>query len=137
MENEQGTGPAPPVSPACPAPTNEPRPAGQIRIPVTFTREPLNEVTGRGIHPLTSDPVDPDAGAELEIKMLFRTKLTALRHLPREQRAAASRAAREWLLLALKALAEKRRNARLDRRMLRRLHRPQPRRRGYDGMSPL
>lgn len=97
-------------------------------------------MTGRVAQPVEPDPIDPDAGAELEIEAMFRSKLTALRQLPREQRAAASRAAREWLLLALKALAEKRRAGRLDKRMLRRLERPGPGhprpRRGDDGMRP-
>jgi hypothetical protein len=54
------------------------------------------------------EPCDEDKDAEFGIELLFRQKLAGLRHLPRDQRLQALRAARQWRSLALKLLREKR-----------------------------
>jgi hypothetical protein len=55
---------------------------------------------------------------------MFKFKLIGLRRLPRYQRPLALRAAREWRLLALKALREKRARDRHANYSLWRLARP-------------
>lgn len=62
--------------------------------------------------------------AMIGIDREYRHKLWALRFLPRRDRPAAFRAAREWRQLALRALREKRAIARYARKLLRRLRRP-------------
>jgi hypothetical protein len=54
------------------------------------------------------DPIEEDDSAELDVEAWFKARLTAIRRMPRCQRAIALRAAREWRQLALKALREKR-----------------------------
>jgi hypothetical protein len=66
------------------------------------------ELIGRGSFPIGPPPTDEDDAGEVEIKAVFQGKLMALRRLPRRERAAALRAAREWFLMALKAAREKR-----------------------------
>ena len=68
-----------------------------------------------------------DDAADVEIEMTFRLKLMGLRRLPRQQRADALRAVRQWRFLALKALREKRAGDRRARYMLWQLQRPAPR----------
>ena len=51
---------------------------------------------------------EEDGAAEAEIEAMFKRRITGLRRLPRYQRAGALRAAREWRMLELKALREKR-----------------------------
>jgi len=104
-ENDQGTGPATPWSPASLASDNEP--------------EPLNPDDG-----IQTD----DGGAAFEIENEYRRRLAGMRHLRRPVRAAAYRAAKEWFRAATVELREKRtreRQARaLERRLLRRAYRP-------------
>jgi hypothetical protein len=69
-----------------------------------------------------------DRGAEADIDATFRRKLSGLRRLPRQARPYALRAARDERALALKALLEKRADARQARRSFLRLQRPAPRR---------
>jgi hypothetical protein len=90
-----------------------------------FSSAALIEVTHRG--PLVgSDPLDEDETADVEIEMMFRRKLMGLRFLPRQQRAAAYRALRQWRFHALKTLQEKRAADRLAGFLLRRQQRPSP-----------
>jgi hypothetical protein len=70
-----------------------------------------------------------DDGAA-EIHATFRRMLMGLRHLPRQERAHALRAAHEWHLFALNAMREKRARDRHARYMLRRLRRSPPRQPG-------
>jgi len=69
---------------------------------------------------------DPYAGAELEIEDEYRRKLAALRRLPKRDRAAALRNARESRQLALRLLHERLARARQARRVLRLMQRPRP-----------
>ena len=69
---------------------------------------------------------DPYAGAELEIEDEFRRQCAALRRLPKRDRAAALRNARESRQLALRLLQERRAQARQARRALHLMQRPRP-----------
>ena len=57
---------------------------------------------------------------------MLQAILMALRRLPRHDRAAALRAAREWFLLPMKGVGEKRARDRIARYQLWRLQRPRP-----------
>jgi hypothetical protein len=78
-----------------------------------------------------SASVEPGGGdeedGEGEIEMMFRARLSALRRLPRHEKAAALRAAREWRTGAMKALREKRAARRLARHRLWQAQQPMPR----------
>jgi hypothetical protein len=93
----------------------------------------------RGAGPATSAPLaymanekseidehEEDEAAKLEIDHLFRRRISGLRRLPRRERPHALRAAREWRMLALKALRERKAAARHARYMLRQLLKPKP-----------
>jgi hypothetical protein len=85
------------------------------------------EVTRR-IEPFPAlEAPEDDGAAEAEINAAFRRMLSGLRYLRRDERAAAVRAAREWLVLEMKGLRNRRANDRRARIALRRLRRP-PRR---------
>jgi hypothetical protein len=73
------------------------------------------------------EPAEEDETSASEIRATFRQKLTGLRRLPRHERAHALRAAREWLLLALMTLREKRARDRHAKSMFWQLQRPAPR----------
>ena len=102
MENDHGTGPATPESPATSASERDRQ-----------TRFSLRDAFGSPFIPL--EPTDGDEAAESEIEALFKCRLMGLRRMPRYQRPLALRAAREWRQLALKALREKRERERRAR----------------------
>ena len=81
----------------------------------------------RGLPLAGLDAVEEDGAAEAEIEAMFKRRLMGLRRLPRYQRAGALRAAREWRMLALKTLRERRATDRHARHMLWRLSLPAPR----------
>jgi hypothetical protein len=85
------------------------------------------EATRRGLPFLPFEPVEEGAAEALEIEATFRRRLGGLRRLPRHERSAALRAAREWRLFALKALREKRARERIGRYVLWRHSLPPPR----------
>ena len=93
-ENDRGNGPATPGSPG--------KPANHRQEPIEFKTPP------QASNGLPFEQVDEEDAAQAEIEAMFRWKLISLRRLPRYQRAAALRAAREWRLLALLTLREKR-----------------------------
>ena len=84
------------------------------------------ELTRTGSFPIGPPPGDEDDAGEAEIKAMFKGKLVALRRLPRRERAAALRAAREWFLMAMKAAREKRGRDRYGKYMQWRLQIPRP-----------
>jgi hypothetical protein len=124
MENERGTWPATPASPATSA--NEPERPIQVSVPPSISAAAV-EVTRSGSDGAGFEPVEEDAGAETEIEAAFGAKLMDLRRLPRSQRPLALRAAREWRQSALKGLREKRARDRQVQHMLWRLGRQTPR----------
>jgi hypothetical protein len=121
MENDRGTRPATPASPATSANESE-RP---IQISVSPS------ISGAAAHAGPDgagfEPVEADAGAEAEIESMFKAKLMDLRRLPRCERSLAFRAAREWHQSALNALRAKRARDRQAQYMLWRLGRQAPR----------
>jgi len=84
------------------------------------------EFTGSRPFAIGPRPADEDDAGEVEIKAIFREKLMALRRLPRHERPAALRAAREWFLMAMKAAREKRARDRYGKYMLWRIQAPRP-----------
>lgn len=127
MENDRGTGPATPESPA-----NLASEAGRpIEFPsptrARFHYAGMTEVTRGGSPWIGCEPVDDDGPAEAEIETAFRLKLMGARRLPRHERSQARRAAREWRQLALRALREKRARERYARYALWRMQQPPPR----------
>ena len=78
----------------------------------------------------SNEPFDEGDAAEIEIETIFKRRIAGARLLPRRERAAARREARDWRRFALKALREKRRSERHARDMLRQLKRI--RRSGFD-----
>jgi len=123
-ENERGTGPATPVSPATSA-SEQSRPDKFQAVARTILNAAAAiELTRRDFLSLGSDAPEDDGATEIEAE--FRRKIAGLRRLPRQQRAAAVRAAREWFLVALSALREKRARDRHARHMLRRQQRRSP-----------
>jgi hypothetical protein len=66
-----------------------------------------------------SDRIDDAEASEFDIDTIFKQKLSGLPLLPKKERAAARRAARDWRRQALMALREKRATARHARYMLR------------------
>jgi hypothetical protein len=113
MENDHGTGPATPESPATSAYEKD----RQIRASAVGA-------FGSRFTPL--EPTDGDESADAEIEAQFKYRLVGLRRMPRHQRAAALRATREWRQLALKALREKRERERHARHLLWRSQLPPP-----------
>jgi hypothetical protein len=85
------------------------------------------EATRRGLPFIPFEPVEEGEAETLEIEATFRRRLSGLRRLPRHERSAALRAAREWRLFALKALREKRVRERIARYALWRQSLPAPR----------
>jgi hypothetical protein len=71
-------------------------------------------------------PDEEGEGEELEINAAYQRKLLGLKHLPRAERAAARRNARQWRKAALNALHEKRAGARHARHRLRQLRMASP-----------
>ena len=94
-----------------------------MRTEFTTTRI---EFTRIGSFPIGPPPAEDGDAGETEIKAMFQGKLMALRRLPRHERAAALRAAREWLLLAMKALREKHARDRYGKYVQWRLQNPRP-----------
>jgi hypothetical protein len=116
MENDRGTGPATPRSPARPASEKE-EPIG-YRLPVPLFRPAENEPTRRGSPFIPLESIEDDDSERVEIEATFKYRLIGLRRLPRYQRALALRAAREWRQIALKELRERRARERNARYML-------------------
>jgi hypothetical protein len=87
-----------------------------------------NESTRRGGASIELDSLVDDETREMIA--IFRRRLFGSRWLPRQERLAAVRAAREWLVLALKGLREKRARERQARfmtvRQLNMQRRPRP-----------
>jgi hypothetical protein len=113
---------------ASPAPI---KPANDIehppdRVPLPRFRMSSIEVLKPGPHAVLEDPIEDDDAIAMEIKAMFRRKLIGMRRLLRSERAAALRAAREWLFAALLALRQMRAQRRQDKRTRRRLQRPSP-----------
>jgi hypothetical protein len=75
-------------------------------------------------------PTIDEHGAGREVEAVFQDMLSGIRRLPRRQRAAALRAAREWRFLEMKALRDKRARERRGRylalRQLRQTRIPAP-----------
>lgn len=129
MENDHGTGPATPRSPASSA-SDRRRPT-EFQAPLrALTSVAMVEITPRGADMIPLIPLEPaeeyDA-EEAEIERTFKARLRGLRRLPRSQRALALRAAREFRQLALQALREKRARDRHAKYMLWRMRLPGPR----------
>lgn len=105
-ENDPGTGPAKSVSPINLA-NDKKRVDHQPSKPAKTITEDADD-----IRRLTAsedfDSLHDVDGSEIDIDMIFRRKLRGLRLLPKKERAAARRAARDWLRCALKALREQR-----------------------------
>jgi hypothetical protein len=120
---DPGTGPAPPVSRNDLAgKTDEQR---QIQAyPIRPSASPAVVERLRGT---LLDPVDDEEAAENEIEREYQGMLLGVRRLPRSQRPAARRAAREWRQMMLAALREKRRRERRAKRAQGQLQRPAPR----------
>jgi hypothetical protein len=70
--------------------------------------------------------MEDDDAARTEIEATFKARLKALRRLPRYQRALALRAAREWRMVAIAELREKRMRKRAARATQRRQQQPPP-----------
>jgi hypothetical protein len=123
-ENDRGTGPATPVSPAPLADeSNQPDKFQAMRAALStgeaIEAKQQTRVAGLGA-------VDEDDAEEIEIEQTFRRMLMSLRRLPRHQRAGALRAAREWRRTALKELREKRAREHRATRALQQFQRPAP-----------
>jgi len=84
------------------------------------------ELTRDGLFSIGPPPADDDDAGETEIKAVFQGMLRCQRRLPRHERAAALRAAREWFLMAMKAAREKRARDRYGKYMQWRLQIPRP-----------
>jgi hypothetical protein len=54
----------------------------------------------------SNEPLDEGDAAEIEIETIFKRRIAGARLLPRRERAAARREAREWRRFPLKALRE-------------------------------
>ena len=123
-ENEPGTGPAPPVSPALSADENQKEDENQ---PVALIRlKPVAaELTDRDPLPTDFMAADEQGSPELEVLVIFRRKIGGLRKLPRQQRAQELRAALEWLWSTMAALREKRSYARHRRHIVRQFPAPE------------
>lgn len=129
METDHGTRPAAPASPAIKSADEiDPASGPPVRLPREFDYGAVIETTGR-MHPFPGlEDLQDDGAAEIDAE--FRRRLMGLRHLRRGERAQALRAAREWRFLALKALRDKRANARRARFTQWRLGLPPPRQPG-------
>jgi len=114
MENDRGTWPATPASPATSANQKDRLPS---EVPAQAFRSPAIDTAHRGSDAGGLGPADDDGGAEAEIEAMYRTKFAGIRRLPRHQRPLARRAAREWRQSALRALREKRAGERYARLM--------------------
>jgi len=122
-ENNTGTGPA----------TFGPHPFTAKEIePAKEPERPFRPIAATGADEWT--PTDNASGflayeddgeAVAAIYKIFRQKLSGLRRLPRQVRAAERRAARDWLAIAMTDLREKRAYKRHADRMFRRQRRLQ------------
>ena len=84
----------------------------------------LIEVTEDGLAPIDIGPMDDGGAAAIE--EIFRCKIAGLRNLPRRERPNALRVARDWRLLAMADVREKRMYERHARYMQARQQRPSP-----------
>jgi hypothetical protein len=124
LANSRGTGPATPVSPGSSASDESPPEKFREGSRPIFARPAAIELTRQDFEAPESEAPDDDGAAGIEAE--FRRWIAGLRRLPRKERAAALRTAREWYLLALTALGEKRARERNARHMARRQQRPSP-----------
>ena len=85
--------------------TIEKRPGPSANIGAVLIRAAARQLADR--QPALAVELDDDAGIELEIDRLYRTKLATIRHMPRRERIHAVRAARLWNDQALAAPARK------------------------------
>jgi hypothetical protein len=115
-ENDTGTGPATPVSPALSATENRKEDEHQPITLITFRSE-TDELTRRNLLPADLMPVEEEGSPDVEILKIFRRKIADLRRLPKHQRAREYRAALEWLSATMNALRDKRAYARHRRHM--------------------
>jgi hypothetical protein len=121
-ENDTGTGPATPVSPALSAHQNqkeEDQPTAVIKF-----RPAASDLARRDIFPVDPIPGEEEDNPEFEVMKMFKQKMAGLRRLPKHQRAQAIRAALEWLWSTMAGLREKRAYARHQRHMQRLRMRP-------------
>jgi hypothetical protein len=126
-ESDPGTGPATSASPSSSA--HESGAVDEPRRPFhpEITDDADEGSSGNGVSGPLSDEDDSEAVAA--IYKIFRQKLSGLRRLPRGQRQAAFRAARNWLAIAMGDVREKRsyrRHALYMLRKQRRLQNPSP-----------
>jgi uncharacterized protein with von Willebrand factor type A (vWA) domain len=124
-ENDQGTGPAPSVSPALSANENQKEDEKQPLMPIRLNPAEA-ELTGGDRLPVELMSAE-EGSPELEILLIFRRKIAGLRKLTRQQRTQEIRAALEWLWSTMAALREKRLYQRHARQASRRFRRPDPR----------
>lgn len=125
--NDRGTGPtATLASPDSSADKKDISANAMSPIQAKFFSAARVELTGGDFAGQVLDDPEDDGTAEAEISAAFRRKLMGLRHLRRDERAQAFRAAREWRFLALKALRDKRANDRRAKYALRHLRKPRP-----------
>jgi hypothetical protein len=91
---------------------------------------PMRAKIGSAVVELTHrpplEPMDGDEAAANEIERVFQGMLIGVRRLPRSQRPAARRSAREWRQAALAELREKRVRERSARIALQKLQAPAP-----------
>jgi hypothetical protein len=90
-----------------------------------FDQGAAREVVRRTRGPIVLPEVEDVS--TIDIDAMFQRRMARLRYLPRRDRPAALRAARDERALALRALREKKVAARRHRRMLLRLLAPTPR----------
>lgn len=103
METDRGTGPASSASLAPLAHDND----RSTEAPSLVLGSAAFEITRGELHAIPFDPIEDGDAEAIEIEKEFRRRLTGLRRLPRSARAVALREARDWRLVALKALREK------------------------------
>lgn len=129
MENDPGIGLAAPRSPARQASTIEGLSEGQSgrRARSPWAGAAAVEITKRTVCWPELEPIEAEEGAMREINEQFGRRLAGLRRLPRNQKAHALRAAREWRRQALRALKERRATRRHARHGVRQLQKPAPR----------
>jgi hypothetical protein len=126
MENDRGTGPATPRSPALSASDSDLPFERQVPLRA-FSQAAAVEITHHGAPLIPLEAMEEDGGEAAEIERMFKSRLKDLRRLPRSQRALALRIARECRQIALKELRERRARERHTRYMLWQMRLPPPR----------
>lgn len=124
MENNHGTGPATPRSPAASA--SEKEEPNAFHAPAYIFRSVENELSRRDSPFIPFEPTEDDDSERVEIEATFKCRLLGLRRLPRHQRGLALRAVREWRQIALTELRARRARERSARHVLWQLRLPPP-----------